>query len=62
MDKETGKIYAGDEVKLLTPEIQKRLMSFEINEVVEIKGCYFKIIYIRTDRSSITLQGIPGPA
>jgi len=61
MDSQTGEIYSQKDAAKLETDKRKKLTSFGKGEVVCIKGCYFKIIYIRTDKSSITLQGIPVP-
>ena len=61
MDSQTGKIYDIEDIKKLSKEKKDKLVPFEKGEMVCMKGCYFKITYIRTDRSTITLQGIPAP-
>jgi len=66
MNQDTGEIKPlGDWKELLGPEKtellikEKKLVLFDIGEVICIKGCYFEIVWFRRDFNRITLKGIP---
>ena len=74
MDINSGKIYKEEDLaKFLNAEKVKDeyaknindlakkagMVTFDIGEKIEIKGCKFKISYINVGKNRITLQGIP---
>jgi hypothetical protein len=61
MNRDTGQIFEESQIeKLFTKEQKENLVPFEVNEIVELKGCKFKVRSIFPDPQNIvTLQGIP---
>ena len=62
MQRDTGRIFEESQIEklLFTKEQKENLVPFEVDEIIELKGCKFKVRSIFPDPQNIvTLQGIP---
>lgn len=61
MNPDGGQIFDESQIaKLFTEEQKQNLVPFEVDEIVELKNCRFRVRSIFPDpKNIVTLQGIP---
>lgn len=60
MDADTGRIYDEEMMKQMTFRERRSLVPFEEGEIVELKGCKFRVRYVKpSPDNTVLLVGIP---